>query len=262
MNRTALRRSAAALSALALLGTPLVALADVVRPPPASCPPQHTPQTGHHGPYCQPPPPENCPAGHLPRVIRADAYCEPPPQLPCPQGSHWTSTSADDVYCHGGARCEERDCSGDSTCRKTSLCVREVPYRRFGHYEVVLGTCSTDADCRERTKCVAASRCDLDTKRFHPKGVSNPAAKGPVSSPAPPQQSATPMLGTATTAPGVTVIPDPSGPAPADPGAQSPAGSGPGSGCASCSLGAAGPTAPAFEAVFLLLLAVLRRRNK
>ena len=177
-------------------------------------------------------------------MIRADAYCEPPPQLPCPQGSHWTSTSVDDVYCHGGARCEEHDCGEDSTCRKTSLCVREVPFRRFGHYEVVLGTCSTDADCREGTKCVAASRCDLDTKRFHPKGVPNPAAKGPVSSAAPAQQSATPMLGPGTAAPGVTVIPNPDSPPQAEPGHPPPAGSAPATGCASCSLGAGRPAAP------------------
>ena len=154
-----------ALALLLALPAPPVQ-ADVVMPPPKSCPPRYRPSTGHGGPYCAPPLPK-CKKGFRPRVIRAHAYCEPPPARPCPVGSFWTSNSATDTYCKGGRRCDGYPCYGKGyTCRETSLCVREVRQWRGRVMERVLGPCKTDADCKGAVgvKCVQAKRCDPPVK--------------------------------------------------------------------------------------------------
>jgi len=136
------------------------ARADVVMPPPDKCPDGHTPQTGHHGPYCQPPPPESCPEGHTPKVVRDKAYCEPPADPPCPPGSYWTSTSATDTWCQAGWNANDAgECGMGYKPVESSLCVRFVPAHRFG-YEVVSKECASDADCTGKEEsCKKANRC-------------------------------------------------------------------------------------------------------
>ncbi len=147
---------------LALLA-PTVAFADVVGPPPSSCPPGHRPSTDHSGPYCRPPPPKSCPAGHLPKVDRTQPYCEPPPTKPCPAGSDWTSLSASDSFCNAASSCALESCSGGQRCVPTSFCLAEVCFR-CGHSRVV-AACSTQADCPAQSRCTHEYRCDPKNKR-------------------------------------------------------------------------------------------------
>ncbi len=166
--------SCALLLIAALWLAPRAALADVVPPPPDDCPEGTTPRTGHSGPYCQPPAPTDCKPGYEPRVYLAEAYCEPPPPQPCPEGSYWTSHSATSTWCQGGRSCEgDYPCGEGTTCKETSLCVREQRQRRFV-YEVVSGTCVKDEDCVEGQTCVTAKRCDPDVKRAPVEGHEPP----------------------------------------------------------------------------------------
>ncbi len=165
-------------------------MADAIAPPPRKCPRGYRPGSDHGGPYCAPPLPRckkgytprvrrthrycepplpRCKKGHRPRVAGADAYCEPPPKKPCPPGSYWTSSSRNDMYCHGGRWCET-SCSKGYTCRRSSLCVRYRGGR--ARWEQVLGTCLLDSDCKKfaRTEfdsvyCRKGSRCDPNVKR-------------------------------------------------------------------------------------------------
>jgi len=97
------------------------------------------------GAYCVPPPPNNCPPGRSPRGMRDDAYCEPPPAKPCPPGTEWVSRSATDTFCRAGWRCAHLACPRGSTCRVASLCIGRVIRTDRKAYEVVSGSCESNA---------------------------------------------------------------------------------------------------------------------
>ena len=149
------------------------ARADVVPPPPDQCPADHTPATGHGGPYCRPPARTDCPPGYKSRVYERDAYCEPPPQEPCPPGSDWTSLSAGDGFCIVGSSCRQDACGPDATCVPTSYCLDWTCFRCS--MSRITGLCRTDADCDrgygyseedpERPRCVHQYLCDPKVKR-------------------------------------------------------------------------------------------------
>ncbi len=226
---------------------PALARADLVRPPPADCPPNTTPRSGHGGPHCEPPPPTNCPTHHKPRVYHANAYCEPPPDKPCPTGSFYTSRSTTDTYCQAGRKCDQSPCSNPGhTCRDTSLCMkpRYGPGRRS--FQIVSKTCSTTADCGEKEKCVTGKLCDRDVKRGPTSGLPEatptaaPATEGP-SIPTPPRPTESP----------------PPAPPPSPKGAPSTA-----NGCAGCALGSGGPTAALAGWLLLAMTALGCRRRQ
>ncbi len=221
---------------LVLLG-PGGALADVVMPPPASCPPGHTPQTGHEGPYCQPPPPASCPDGHTPKVYRDHAYCEPPADPPCPPGSYHQSRSAADTWCQAGWNAPEGgECSMGYKPIESGLCLTFVPWGRMGYHRAS-GTCESDADCTGKDEsCEEAVRCV------------------PVPLPAPPTPKPPPTEGEQATAapvpatPGATAEPEPEDDEP---------------GKARCAVGdpAAGPAAAPLGALAALAALLVARRR-
>lgn len=169
-----------------------VASADVVMPPPEKCPEGYTPQTGHHGPYCQPPPPESCPEGHTPKVSRDHAYCEPPADPPCPLGSVYTSSSETKTWCQAGWTAPQSgECSIGYRAVESALCVQYVPAGRIG-YEVVSGTCETDADCTGKGEsCNKAIRCVAIPKPAPPADKTPPPADVEPASAADPAPAAT-----------------------------------------------------------------------
>jgi MYXO-CTERM domain-containing protein len=224
----------------ALWLVPRAATADVVPPPPSDCPDGTTPRTSHHGPYCEPPPPTECKPGYEPRVHLSDAYCEPPPALPCPEGSYWTSRSATNSWCQGGRSCEgDYPCAEGTTCVETALCVRQERQRRF-MYEVVSGTCATDADCPEGETCATAPRCDPDVKRAPVAGE-----------PAPEQTTEEPPAGTTDKPPVVgDGVEDVGGKA--DPDEVEPKG---------CAVAGTTASAAALAALGLVMAVLVRRRS-
>lgn len=218
-----------------------VAQADVVRPPPSSCPPGHEPRTGHRGPYCRPPMPTNCPPDRPPKVYHDKAYCEPPAPDPCPPGSRWTSRSETDTYCVGDRGCSGRSCSGEGqTCRETSLCTRWRGSGGRRREAVVSHSCKSDADCSKGEECKTAERCVSGAETAPP-----PPASQPLASPPPPPSATTPAA-----APSIEVVPDPNKPPPA-PGT---------SGCAGCAT-APGHSTPLPWAFLALAWLGLRRRG-
>ena len=149
------------------------AAADVVGAPPEVCPRGHTPQTDHHGPYCEPPPPKNCPKGHTPGVDRDVTFCEPPPKV-CPQGSRsvrvtgltgapFCTSDQCATFSHGSKRPQR----SMQRCLQLGLCVAATPRTsrletgprgRDNKLEVVTGSCQTDSDCAQGAKCIVAKR--------------------------------------------------------------------------------------------------------
>jgi hypothetical protein len=236
------------------------ARADVVEPPPAHCPPGHTPRTGHEGPYCDPRPlPRECPPDYQPRVIRRERYCEPPPPRPCPPGSYWTSSGADHAYCRAAPSCDY--CPSGQVCINASLCVRVLDQWPDRNVERVSGICHSESDCPEGERCLRTRRCDITDlvgrsgNGEAPSVASPPAGSAaPSAAPAPPESGAQPPpessapVGRASTGSGLEPPPAPAQPT---------------RGCAGCEVGRAESAIGAWPVgVALLLLAVQRRRWK
>ena len=84
-----MRIALALASALAALTLAPAALADVVMPPPKTCPPGHTPVTSHAGPRCVANAPTSCPVGWT-GILGGQcvlSLCDPGREGTCPDGA-------------------------------------------------------------------------------------------------------------------------------------------------------------------------------
>lgn len=108
---------------VALLLTASLARADVVDPPPVSCPSGATPATAHSGPYCAPTPPctsdAECGAGERCLEVQQCLETRACGGLAPPDSGLCTLTHVAGACDAAGA------CAGDATCSVRRVCARE-----------------------------------------------------------------------------------------------------------------------------------------
>jgi MYXO-CTERM domain-containing protein len=198
-----------------------VARADVVAPPPPSCPDGSIGQSSHSGPYC------------------------------------WLAPCTNDEMC---ASYHSRD-NTPRVCRPTAVCVRskELWRKGGGKSEVpeAIGSCDGAAKCDPSAKCERATRCVPAARASTSSGSGNPSATPPT--PTPPADAApADAAPTATAAPPPTATGHPPDrPAGSDP-SPSPA---PQSSCFCSAPAPSGSGSLALSVAALAAGALVRRRR-